>query len=194
MWVKLERVRCLVVGAGSIGYQKIQSLTEYKASVTVIARQAVEEVIRLGRDKKIKLLLRDYRTGDCRPFELIVVATNDSVLNKKISKEARRFKRWVNVVDVPGLCSFYYGSIARMGDLQISVSTNGQSPALAAKIKSRLEKQYSAYVPLLNYLGGIRKRVKQKFGSDTKERDAFFRRILEEESLNVEYLRKKFPL
>ncbi len=150
MFIKLNDRSCLVVGAGAIGEQKIAGLLETGARIRVIAIDATAAVRELAREGKIELELRPYRSSDLEGIFLAVVATSSRTLNERIYGEAQAKRVLCNVVDVPDLCDFYYPSVVRRGDLQIAVSTAGQSPSLAQKIRQQLEKQfgpgYSAWV------------------------------------------------
>jgi len=106
------------------------------------------------------LELRPYRSSDLEDAFLAVVATSSRTLNERIYGEAQARRVLCNVVDVPDLCDFFYPSIVRRGDLQIAVSTAGQSPSLAQKIRQQLEKQFGpAYASWVAELGETRKLI-----------------------------------
>jgi precorrin-2 dehydrogenase / sirohydrochlorin ferrochelatase len=160
MFLKLEGKRCLVVGAGKIGEPKIASLLETGAQIQVIALEASETVHEWANAGKIKLDLRAFTPSDLHGVFLAVVATASSELNRFIYREAERLGALCNVVDVPDYCDFYYPAVVRRGDLQIAISTNGKSPALAQKIRQQLERQFGAgYSHWVNELGETRKLV-----------------------------------
>lgn len=160
MFLKLQGKRCLVVGAGNVGEPKIESLLETGARVRVVALQASPAVREWARAGKIELELRAYTTDDLRDVFLAVVATSSRTLNERIYREAQGRGALCNVVDVPDLCDFYYPSVVRRGDLQIAVSTAGQSPSLAQKIRQQLEKQFGpGYAAWVTELGETRKLI-----------------------------------
>jgi len=142
MFVKLEGKRCLVVGAGKIGEPKIGGLLDTGARVHVIALEATEAVHAWANAGKITLELRAFAAEDLNGTFLAVVATASRDLNAAIYGEAQRRGILCNVVDVPDYCDFYYGAVVRRGDLQIAISTNGQSPSLAQKLRQQLERQF----------------------------------------------------
>ena len=142
MFVKLEGKRCLVVGAGKVGGPKIGGLIETGACIRVIALQASETVQGWAQAGKISLELRAFDAEDLDGTFLIVVATASRVLNESIYREAQRRAVLCNVVDDPEYCDFYYPAVVRRGDLQIAISTNGQSPSLAQKLRQQLERQF----------------------------------------------------
>jgi precorrin-2 dehydrogenase / sirohydrochlorin ferrochelatase len=160
MFLRLEGKRCLVVGAGSVGTPKIVRLAQTGARVQVVALHAHQEIEDLAREGKVTLELRGFDANDLEGKFLAVVATASPTLSKAIYVEAQRRGVLCNVVDVPELCDFYYPAVVQRGDLQIAISTNGQSPSLAQKLRQQLERQFSpGYAPWVAELGATRKLV-----------------------------------
>ena len=160
MFLKLKGKRCLVVGAGHVGEPKIEGLLGTGAQVRVVALQASPAVREWARAGKIELELRAFTADDLRDVFLAVVATSSRTLNERIYHEAQVRGVLCNVVDVPDLCDFFYPSVVRRGDLQIAVSTAGQSPSLAQKIRQQLEKQFGpGYAAWVAELGETRKLI-----------------------------------
>lgn len=160
MFLKLEGKRCLVVGAGEVGEAKIAGLLGTGAHIRVVAIEASGTVREWAREKKLALELRAFVPADLDGIFLAVVATAANVLNQDIYREAQQRGVLCNVVDVPELCDFYYPAVVRRGDLQIAVSTSGQSPSLAQKIREQLERQFGlGYERWVAELGATRRRV-----------------------------------
>lgn len=160
MFLKLEGKQILVVGAGAIGEQKIAGLLETGARLRVVASEATSAVREWARAGKIDLELRAFHNDDLHGAFLVVVATSSRSLNERIYHDAQSRGILCNVVDVPDLCDFFYPSVVRRGDLQIAVSTAGQSPSLAQKIRQQLEKQFGpGYAAWVTELGETRKLV-----------------------------------
>jgi len=160
MFLKLEGRRCLVVGAGDVGEPKIAGLLETGARVHVVALDASPAVREWARAGRLELELRAYSGKDLEGAFLAVVATNSRSLNQRVYDEAQRRGVLCNVVDVPDLCDFFYPAIVRRGDLQIAVSTSGQSPSLAQKIRQQLEQQFGpGYEAWVAELGQTRKLI-----------------------------------
>jgi siroheme synthase-like protein len=160
MFMKLAGKRCLVVGAGKIGEPKISSLLDTGASVHVIALAASEAVHHWAKAGKISLELRAFSAEDLHETFLAIAATASRSLNGSIYREAQRRGVLCNVVDDPEYCDFYYPAVVRRGDLQIAISTNGQSPSLSQKLRRQLEGQFGpAYAQWVAELGEIRKHV-----------------------------------
>lgn len=160
MFLKLEGRQCLVVGAGKIGEPKIGGLIETGARVRVVALTASAAVREWAGAGKIDLELRAFSADDLDGAFLAVVATNSRGLNERVYHEAQIRGVLCNVVDVPDLCDFFYPAVVRRGDLQIAVSTAGQSPSLAQKIRQQLEKQYGpGYAAWVKELGETRRLI-----------------------------------
>jgi siroheme synthase-like protein len=160
MFLKLEGKRCLVVGAGKVGEPKIASLIDSGARVDVVALEATETVHAWALAGAITLEIRRFAIDDLENIFLAVVATGSRSLNESIYREAERRGVLCNVVDVPEYCDFYYGAVVRRGDLQIAISTNGQSPSLAQKLRQQLERQFGpAYAQWVAELGETRRHV-----------------------------------
>lgn len=160
MFLKLEGRQCLVVGAGKVGEPKIGGLLETGAHIRVVAREASPVVREWARERKLELELRPFLAEDLNGAFLAIVATNSRSLDERVYQEAQRRGVLCNVVDVPDLCDFFYPAVVRRGDLQIAVSTAGQSPSLAQKIRQQLEKQFGpAYAAWVAELGETRKLI-----------------------------------
>ena len=160
MFLKLEGKQCLVVGAGRVGEPKIGGLLETGARVRVVSLDASSTVREWARAGKIELELRPFSSDDLDGAFVAVVATNSRTLNERVYHEAQRRRVLCNVVDVPDLCDFFYPAVVRRGDLQIAVSTAGQSPSLAQKIRQQLEKQFGpGYAAWVAELGETRKLI-----------------------------------
>lgn len=160
MFIKLTGKPCLVVGAGKVGEPKIAGLIDTGASIFVVATAATEQVREWARAGKIELELRAFFRSDLDGKFLAVVATNSQSLNQLIYREAQQRGVLCNVVDVPDLCDFYYPAVVRRGDLQIAISTAGQSPSLAQKIRQQLERQFGqGYAAWVKELGETRRLI-----------------------------------
>jgi precorrin-2 dehydrogenase/sirohydrochlorin ferrochelatase len=142
MFLKLEGRSSLVVGAGPIAASKISSLLESGARVTVVAPWASDELRKLADDGKFRWLARPYENGDLAGMFLVIAATSDGAVNRAVFLEAQRLGILCNAVDDPPHCDFYFPAVVRRGDLQIAISTAGQSPALAQRLRRELEEVF----------------------------------------------------
>jgi precorrin-2 dehydrogenase / sirohydrochlorin ferrochelatase len=160
MFMKLEGRSCLVVGAGAVGEPKISSLVTAGASVRVVALQATAAVAEWAQAGAITWEGRAFNSADLDGTFLVIAATNSSDVNAAIFHQARQRNILCNVVDDPEHCDFYYPAVVRRGDLQLAISTNGQSPALAQRIRRELEMQFGPeYGAWLEELGRTRQQL-----------------------------------
>jgi precorrin-2 dehydrogenase/sirohydrochlorin ferrochelatase len=160
MFVKLDGRQVLVVGAGRVGEPKIRGLLPTGAKIRVVAREASEGVREWGRTGEITVEERDFLLSDLDQVFLVVVATSSRELNQLIYREAQGRRILCNIVDVPEQCDFYYPAVVQRGDLQIAISTSGQSPSLAQKLRQQLERQFGpGYAHWVAELGGTRRKV-----------------------------------
>lgn len=141
MFLKLDGRRCLVVGAGRIADGKAEGLLRAGADVTVIAPEANDSVRALAAVGRVIWHEREVQAGDTAGFFLVVAGTNVAAVNRAVVDEARAANILVNAVDDPPYCDFYYGSIVERGDLQIAISTAGESPALAQRLRKEIDAQ-----------------------------------------------------
>jgi len=176
MFLKLEGRSCLVVGAGAIGEPKIESLLTSGASVRVIAPRVTAAVAEWARAGTIVWDAREFNSADLDGVFLVIAATSSRGVNGTIFREAQQRNILCNVVDDPEYCDFYYPAVVRRGDLQVAISTNGHSPALAQRIRRELEIQFGTeYGEWLTKLGKIRQ---QLFASEMNPDER--RRVLHE--------------
>lgn len=160
MFVKLEGRQVLVVGAGRVGEPKIRGLLPTGARIRVIALESSDAVREWDRKGEIVLEEREFTLSDLDNVFLVVVATASRDLNELIFLEAQARRILCNVVDVPEQCDFFYPAVVQRGDLQIAVSTSGQSPSLAQRIRQQLEKQFGpGYEHWVAELGETRRKV-----------------------------------
>jgi precorrin-2 dehydrogenase / sirohydrochlorin ferrochelatase len=159
-FLKLAGRRCLVIGAGPIAQEKIESLLRARASVSVVAPHATGQIRSWARATKIRWEARKFAPSDLEGVFLVVAATSSPALHAKIYRQARRSGILCNVVDDPAHCDFYYGAVVRRGDLQIAISTSGHSPALAQRLRKKLELEIDAeYEMWIKKLGAARRRL-----------------------------------
>ena len=160
LFLKLEGRKCLVVGAGAIGEGKIHGLLQTGAKVRVVAPKATKRVQRWASGGGILWLRREFRESDLDNCFCVVAATSSNALHKRIFQLARQRGVLCNVVDVPELCDFYYPAVVRRGALQIAISTSGESPALAQRLRKELERQFGPeYAEWVKRLGKSRRKL-----------------------------------
>jgi precorrin-2 dehydrogenase / sirohydrochlorin ferrochelatase len=189
-FLKLAGRRCLVVGAGPVAEEKIEGLLRAEADVRVVAPEATRRIRELARRKKLRWDKRAYRASDLSGAFLIVAATSSPPLHAQIYRQAQLRGVLCNVVDDPEHCDFYYGSVVRRGALQIAISTAGQSPALAQRLRKKMEREFGAeYEEWLKELGKTRRRLFAK-NLTPERRRALLHRLASEASFE-DFLRRK---
>jgi precorrin-2 dehydrogenase/sirohydrochlorin ferrochelatase len=125
----------LVVGGGRIAYRKVEQLLMADAEVTVLSPMFVDEFHSLP----VTLVQREYASGDIDAFRLVITATGNTPVNQQIFDECEAKGIWINSADDPDRCAFTLPAALRRGDLMVTVSTGGASPALASWLRSHLE-------------------------------------------------------
>jgi len=151
------------VGGGQVALRKAKALLECGASVKVVSPELCDEMNDLARRSEMEVVPRGYETADLRGVLVVIAATNDTEVNKMVAAQAESRGLLVNVVDDPEKSVFIAPAYVRRGDVTIAVSTGGRSPALARKIRIRLESEYGPeYGLLVELLGQIRNDLKEK--------------------------------
>src|ERR1700758_680412 len=141
--LKLTGRRCVVVGGGEIGLEKVEGLLACDGEVTLIAPEAEPALRELAAEGSIRWERREYAgAADLEGVFMVIAATSDTDVNVAVYDDAERRAMLVNVVDVPPLCNFILPAIVRTGPLAIAISTAGASPALAKRIKAEVAEAY----------------------------------------------------
>ena len=166
----------LVVGGGAVAVQKARSLLECGAHITVVAPHATTEL----RELDVTWLDRPYEPADLAGHFLVVAATDDSALQRRVFADAEAQAVLCNVPDVPELCSFILPAVHRDGPIAIAVSTGGASPALAQRLRDEFADAVGPkHVELAERLRELRPAAKERFAT-YEERRAYFQTLVEE--------------
>jgi precorrin-2 dehydrogenase len=188
--LKLKGRRCLVVGGGEIGLEKVEGLLLCDGDVTLIAPDAIDELADYAKEGSISWERREFADSDLDGVFLAIAATNDTDVNISVSEGAERRAMLVNVVDVPPLCNFILPAIVRSGPLAIAISTAGASPALAKRMKREIAESfgepYARLAVILNDHRGWAKATLPTY-NDRKE---FFEGIVNGDPDPVELVRE----
>jgi precorrin-2 dehydrogenase/sirohydrochlorin ferrochelatase len=189
--LKLTGRRCLVIGGGEIGLEKVEGLLACDGAVTLIAPQAEPALEDYAREGSIAWEQREYAGAqDLDGAFMAIAATDDTDVNIAVYEDAERRAMLVNVVDVPPLCNFILPAIVRMSPLAIAISTAGASPALAKRMKSEIEAQFGEpYARLAVLLNEVRGWAKGTLAS-YQERKEFFEGIVNGEPDPIALLRE----
>jgi precorrin-2 dehydrogenase/sirohydrochlorin ferrochelatase len=188
--LKLTGRKCLVVGGGDIGLEKVEGLLACDGRVTLMAPTAVPELERLAAEGSIEWQRREYAgREDLEGVFIAIAATDDTDANIRVYEDAERRAMLVNIVDVPPLCNFILPAIVRTGPLAIAISTAGASPALAKRIKREIAdsfgEPYARLAELLNEVRGWAKGTLPTY----QDRKVFFESIVNGDPDPVELLR-----
>ena len=177
--LELGGKKVLVVGGGRVAQRKIETLLEYGALIFIISRELTPNLKRLVEDKKITRLGTDFREQDLDEAFLVIAATDDKRLNHKISESAQKRGQLINAVDQPVDCNYIVPSIVKKGDLLIAISTSGKSPALAKKIREKLDREFGAgYEMFLGLMGRLRGKI-LSMGLPREENSRIFHEIID---------------
>lgn len=161
IFLRLQDRPVLVVGAGTVALAKIESLRAAGAVITVVAPQATPQLREWIENGDLVWRERRFQPADLDGAFLVIAATNDSTVNHVVYEEALRRNILCNAVDDPPNCDFYFGSVVARGDLQIAISTAGESPALAQRLRREIDEQLPGDLgPWLQELGGLRREIR----------------------------------
>lgn len=140
--VKLEGKKCLIVGGGKVAQEKINGLLPHGAEITVVSPRVESQIQTQARAGNLEWIRRRFSPKDVTGALLVIAATNSSRTNSQVFQSCLKRGILCNSVDDPENCNFFYPAIVRRGALQISISTHGQSPALASRLRRELEEQF----------------------------------------------------
>ena len=172
IFLKLDQLETLLVGGGNVALEKLQSLLSNSpnAVITVVAPRVLDEVeILLSFYPRCKILKRAFHDADLDNKRIVVCATDDTELHRRIKSLANQRGILVNVADTPELCDFYLSSIVQKGSLKIAISTNGKSPTMAKRMKEIIEDLIPVEMEkVLDNLQTIRNRMKGSFQEKVK--------------------------
>lgn len=180
-FLKLAGRRCLVVGAGTVALEKVRSLLAAEARVRVVAPRVHAELAALRVTGTIEIVEREFAGSDLDGVFLVVAATDDPAVNAAVYETAVERNVLCNSVDDPPHCDFYFGSVVARGDLQIAISTAGESPALAQRLRKEIDAQLPEDLgPWLAEVGGLRREVLARVAPG-EERKLLLHRLAERE-------------
>ena len=183
--LQINNQLCIVIGGGSVAERKIRGLLAAGACVTVLSPEVTPHLAELIRQKKLTHIDRTYGEGDLAGFFIVISATNNEAVNQLVAAEGSKRGALVNVVDAPQLGNFSVPSKITHGDLLITVSTGGKSPALAKMLGRELAQHYGPeYGMYLDLLSAARSKMKENIQLP-KEREAFWRQTIDQETINL---------
>jgi precorrin-2 dehydrogenase/sirohydrochlorin ferrochelatase len=185
IYVQLREQACVVVGGGKIAEGKVEGLLAAEARVTVIAPELTPQLHKLAQEKQIAYFARTYQPGDLAGAFMVICATDRAEINHQVWQEASANRQLVNVVDDTPRCNFIAPSILRKGDLTIAISTSGKAPALAVRLKERLQREIGPeYERFLELAGALREPLAQHI-PDFETRKALWYELVDSEILDA---------
>jgi precorrin-2 dehydrogenase/sirohydrochlorin ferrochelatase len=163
IFVKLEGRLVVVIGGGSVAEAKIPGMLSAGARVRLIAPSITPQIAQWVRFGKIDWLPKEFEAADLNGAFLVIAATSAPGVNEAVFREAEARGLFCNAVDDIEHCHFYYGAVVQRGDLQIAISTNGKSPALAQRLRKELELELGPeYEAWLEWLGAAREALRAR--------------------------------
>lgn len=181
----IKKRNCLVVGGGAVGTRKVNTLLACGARVTVVSPDPAQQLKEMAAEGSITLKERAYRTVDLEDMFLVIGATDDEMLNRQISEEAEQIGILCNIADRPEACNFILPSVVQRGDLVITISTSGQSPALAKRLRRKLEAQFGEeYADFLLLMGAIRKKLLSQ-AHEPEAHKALFNQLIDSDLIEL---------
>lgn len=189
-FLKLEGRKVLVVGGSFVAYQKLASLIQTKAKLTVIAPSIIEEIYELNGEFPYKRFIdfveRDYEWDDEKHAFMVIAATNIPELNLSILNRCKDQSILALSVDHPDESDFFVPSIASNKEIKIAISTNGQAPGIAQGLRKTIQNKlldpFVKYIPLV---ANFRERIKEKY-PDSKKRNKLIQKFTQRQLRKVE--------
>jgi precorrin-2 dehydrogenase/sirohydrochlorin ferrochelatase len=179
LFLHLQGVACLVIGGGKVAQRKVKTLQQSGARLTVISPDLTSDLETMRQQGEFAYQARRYQPGDLANFFLVVAATNSTETNRTIFQEAQERNLLINCVDDPENCNFFVPAIIQRGSLQVAISTSGQAPYFARKIREYLEQKfYPELAKELEEIHQMRERLKTEYPGDESRKMAMYDQIL----------------
>ncbi len=194
MFVDMTKRECLIVGGGNVAYRKVIVMLDFGAKVTVVAEDICDELRKLtiddiasedktgsytaNKENRITFIKRRFERKDCDGMEMVIAATDDSVLNHEIAEYCKAKDIMVNAVDQKADCSFIFPSYIKEKNLVAAFSSGGNSPVMTQYLKGKEQEILTPFLGELNeYMGQIREKVIAQYDTEA-ERKRVFKEIL----------------
>ena len=172
LFVDLKNKKVVVVGGGGVAERKVQGLLSAGAHVKLVSPEVTEALGKMAADGLIDRVVRAFVPEDLDKAWLVIAATDDTEVQELVYNEALSQRIFCNVVDLPEFCSFIVPSVVRRGDLCLSISTGGKSPALAQHLRKELEQSLgSFYGDYVSLLGELRQLIIKSYGDPVTRKD-----------------------
>lgn len=166
VFLKVNQLNIVIIGGGAVGHEKLHFLLKSSpnANVEVVAKWFLPETIELAEKHGVKMTTGSYRSKYLKNKHIVIAATNDAGLNRRVHKHAKKRYLLANIADTPELCDFYMGGIVNKGHVKIAISTNGKSPTTAKRLREFFEEVIPENVnQMVENLNEYRKSIKGDF-------------------------------
>ncbi len=181
-FIKLDNKKIVIVGGGHIAFEKLEKLLQFTTDITVIAKDISDNMQKICAKYKIPVIIRNYKKGDVREYDIVIIAVDSLDLQKDIFNETRNSRILCNAVDSVDYCDFIFPSFIKEGDLTIAVSTSGASPAVAKYLKIYIQKilpsNISDFLNEMKNLRGSLPKGKERMKLLDKKAKEFFKSII----------------
>jgi siroheme synthase-like protein len=183
VFLKLEDMRVLLIGAGNVGIEKLQAIINNSpaATVRVVAKKVSEEFAQLAsQHNNVHVIEGEYEPSCLNDCHIVIAAVNDIALSTVIRNDAKAKGKLINVADKPYLCDFYLGSVVTKGNLKMAISTNGKSPTMAKRLKEIFQEMMPEELDeVMNNLHIIRNSLEGDFQNKIKELNKITQSLVE---------------
>lgn len=177
--LKLENIACCVIGGGNIALRKVKSLVRVGAKITLVSPRLCKGLQVLEKKRMFNYKRSKYQKGFLKGKKLVIAATDNEKINKKIAADACALNILVNVVDSPSNCNFYIPSVLHSGDILMTVSTQGKFPGLAKKIKEECKSIFDKYAENLPLLARLRKEINHQFRKNPRKKKLLLEKLIQ---------------
>lgn len=183
--IKLDRRRCVVLGGGGEAERKVSGLVDCAATVVLIAATVTPGLRRLAEGERIQWIDREYAPGDLGNAFLVISSLTDPKVNRLVWAEAELAGALCNVMDDTDHCNFIAGSVVRRGDLKVAISTGGHAPALAVRLRERLERELGPeYGSFLELAAELRPSIANR-RTDFESRRALWYQLVDSDAIEL---------
>lgn len=187
VFLKVNKLNILIVGGGNVGHEKLHFLLKCSpnANVEVLSKTFLPETAELAETHGVKLTKGKYKRRFLKRRHVVIAATNDKELNKKVHKHAKKRYLLANIADTPELCDFYMGGIVNKGHVKIAISTNGKSPTTAKRLRQFFEEVIPENVnQMVENLHEYRQTIKGNFDEKVHQMNKITESLIEKKKSN----------
>ena len=178
--VSLKDRSCLIVGGGPVALRKVEILLEYDTAITVIAPEVQDKLEYHAERGRITLEKREYRPSEAGSYGVVICATDDAELNRRVHEDARETGALVNVADDPQHCDFIFPAVLRRDCLTTAISTDGKAPFVSGHLRLVLENVFPKHwTRLMKLAASFRRKVRDRWGDDPEKKNACYKEFLE---------------